>query len=106
MTDRDAVLISVYRAIDTVNEQLPDEDRVEKAPNAALYGDHGKLDSLGLITLMFAVEKQIETDFGKTISLAAESSLAPGNNSDDPFRRVDLLVDWLTTLLSGHRVAA
>jgi D-alanine--poly(phosphoribitol) ligase subunit 2 len=106
MPDRAAILVSLYRAIDVLNDQLPPEDAIVKSPTAFLYGGEGKLDSLGLVSLMFTVEQQIEADFGETISLSAETSLREVAQENDPFRRVDLLVDWLSDLLNDRKAAA
>lgn len=106
MHDRSAVLQSVYQAVDAVNEQLPPQDAISKTPTAPLYGGSGPLDSLGLVSLVFALEAQIETDFGRTLSLMAESTATAGRDDNDPFRTVDSLVDWLVTLLPTPKAAA
>ena len=106
MLDPSAVLLSVYRAIDAANEQLPPQDAISKTPTAPLYGGPGPLDSLGLITLIFAVEKQIETDFGQTVSLLAQSSAASDAGGEDPFASVARLVDWLAKWLPASKAAA
>jgi D-alanine--poly(phosphoribitol) ligase subunit 2 len=104
MPDRAAILASMYRALDTLNEQLPTEDAIAKSPAAKLYGAGGKLDSLGLISLMFAVEGQIEADFGEAISLSSASAEMSG--ADDPFQSVEQLVAFLDHHLNNRKAAA
>lgn len=106
MVDRSAVLQSVYRAIDIANEQLPAHDAIVKTPTTPLYGGAGALDSLGLISLVFALEKRLEADFGRVVSLMAESTIDGNTNKNDPFRSVDALVDWLVAMLEDVRAAA
>lgn len=106
MLDRSTVLQSVYHAIDAANEQLPPQDAISKTPTALLYGGSGPLDSLGLVSLVFALENRIETDFGHTLSLMAESTTAANASGNDPFRTVETLVDWLVILLPACKAAA
>lgn len=106
MANRSAILESVYQAIDAANEQLPPQDAILRTPTALLYGGSGPLDSLGLISFVFAVESRIETDFGHTVSLLAESTAAASSSGNDPFRNVEALVDWLVLLLPAAKVAA
>lgn len=105
MVDHSAVLECVYHAIDETNDQLPPEDGISKSSQALLYGGTGPLDSLGLVTMMFALEKWIESDFGYTVSLMAESGAAIEGGSD-PFQSVETLVDWLAAILSRCKAAA
>jgi acyl carrier protein len=105
MVDHRAVLECVYHAIDEMNDQLPPEDEISKSTQALLYGGTGPLDSLGLVTMIFALEKWIESDFGTTVSLMAESGAASESGSD-PFQSVATLVDWLTAILSRYKAAA
>jgi acyl carrier protein len=105
MVDRHAVLECVYHAIDETNDQLPPEDGISKSTTALLYGGAGPLDSLGLVTMIFALEKRIESEFGYAVSLMAESGAA-SEGGNDPFQSVATLLDWLTAILSKCKAAA
>lgn len=95
MPSHAAVEQSVLRALEQLNEQLAAAEQVKVGPDSLLYGGGGPLDSLGLISLMFMLEKQLEADLGIKLTLAMA---VPGPGAADPFRRVDTLVDWLSPL--------
>jgi len=60
----------IYDAIDQANEQLSDEFRIEKSTETVLFGQGGKLDSLGLVSLLIAIEQNIEDEFEQSITKA------------------------------------
>ena len=86
----------VFRAIDEINQQLPIEDHLEKSLDAVLLGINSKLDSLGLINLIVAVEQNIEDEFDVTITLADEKAMSQKHS---PFRTVESLVNYIRLLL-------
>ena len=61
-----------------------------------LFGGNSKLDSLGLVNLIVAVEQNIEDEFDITITLADERSMSQKHS---PFRTVGSLVDYIEMLL-------
>lgn len=103
MPDRAEIAASIYRAIDLLNEQLPEGDRLAQSPDAPLHGGAGPLDSLGLINLIWNVEQAIEEDFGVTIALTSEQAFATFGRGEDPFRRLDLLIDYVARIVQGER---
>lgn len=96
MMNSEKITQSVFSAIDDVNQSLPPEQRIEKAPDTVLFGHGGKLDSLGLVNLIVAIEQEIEASFGTTITLADEKAMSQNNS---PFRTVESLVDYISLLL-------
>lgn len=82
--------------IDDINQQLPSDQRLGKNGDAALFGDGGKLDSLGLVNLIVGVEEGVEEEFGTTVNLADEQLMAA---QDSPFRTVGALVEYVVSLL-------
>jgi acyl carrier protein len=61
-----------------------------------LFGRDGFLDSLGLVTLVVAVEQAIEDELGVTLSLADEKALSL---SRSPYRTVGRLAEYAQQLL-------
>jgi len=59
----------VHSAIDELNEQFAEENRLEKTAEAILLGDAGRLDSLGFVNLIALVEERCEEAFGVSISI-------------------------------------
>jgi len=63
-----------------------------------LFGREGFLDSLGLVTLMVAVEQAIEDELGVSVSLADERALSQRTS---PYRTVGTLADYADSLIQA-----
>jgi acyl carrier protein len=90
------ILQLIYEVIDELNEQLPAESRLAKAPQTVLFGAHGKLDSLGLVNLITLTEQKVEDTLGTTIVLADERALS---QEDSPFQTVASLSAYICSVL-------
>jgi len=79
--------------IDTARELGEDELSLSEdlSGDTQLFGEDGVLDSMGLVSLVIAVEQAIEDRFGKTVSLADEKALS---QSKSPYRSVAILADY------------
>jgi len=94
-TEEDVLRI-VYRAIDELNPQLPPERRLEKSPETALFGRTGRLDSLGLVNLIVAVEQAAEDELAVSVVLADEKAMSQRTS---PFRTVGALAAYVRARL-------
>jgi acyl carrier protein len=92
----DEVLRIVYRAIDELNPQLPPERRLEKSPEMALFGSAGRLDSLGLVSLIVAIEQAVEDELAVSVVLADEKAMSQRSS---PFRTVGSLAAYVRARL-------
>ena len=99
MTDQKQVLGIIYNAIDTLNEEMEDNDQIEKTENAILFGSNSGLDSMGLVNLITLIEQNIEEATGKFISIADERAMSL---EESPFRTVSSLKEYITTLLNEN----
>jgi len=100
MEDRKEKIIKiVYAAIDEVNTNLEKNSKINKSLDEILVGSSGKLDSLGIVNLIVAVEQKVEDEFGESISLANENAMSA---LDSPFKTVHLLVNYIEGLLKGN----
>lgn len=90
---------ALYRAIDEINLQLPQENRLDKKPNLVLMGDGGKLDSLAMVNFVVAVEQEIEKEFKINISLMGDLGFEDGEN---PFESLSALSKRIGLLLSKY----
>lgn len=97
MIDGEKVLQAIFDAMDEVNEQRPEDQRLEKSADTVLFGESGMLDSLGLVNLIVGVEQRLEEDFGASVTLADEKAMSLKNS---PFRSVKTLAEYAATLLS------
>ena len=84
------IISEVSNSIYTDNEEIVINE------NSVIYGDNSPLDSLALVSLIVAVEQNIEDEFGISITLADERAMSQENS---PFRSVRSLADYVETIL-------
>lgn len=79
--------------IETAKELGEDELSLSEnlTGDSRLFGKDGLLDSMGLVTLVIAVEQAIEEQLQKSVSLADEKALS---QSSSPYRTVATLADY------------
>jgi len=86
------VLRLVLECIERLNEQLPEEMRLEVAPSAHVVGAHSSLESLSLVSLLVDVEESLARDMKLTVNLLDDGLTAV----DGPrFHTVAEMVDWV-----------
>lgn len=90
---------AIFKAIDDVNAQLPEPQRMKKSGETALYGRNGHLDSLGLVNFVVAVEKHLLEDHGLKVKLDDEHALA---HPTSPFISVEALGRYITSRLESR----
>lgn len=86
----------IYKCIDEVNEQQIVDQPLLKNINEVVYGNDGKLDSLGLVNLIVSIEEKVEDELGIPIILADERAMS---QKQSPFRTVGSLTDYIVMLL-------
>lgn len=96
MANKTEVTRMVCRAIDAVNE-LSLDGGLSKDGASVLIGEGGQLNSMGFINFVVALEEEIETSTGRTLTI---SELLAADTSAHPFWTVDQLVELLTGLLA------
>lgn len=81
-------------------KELNDQDEVDLTSeirnDTELFGSSGILDSMGLVSLVVAVEQAIDEKYNAAISLADEKALSQRNS---PFRTVSTLAEYAETLI-------
>ena len=93
--DKNAVQV-IFKAVEEVNGQLPKNKQLEQSTKTVLFGRDGKLDSLGLVTLLVIIEQNIEDEFNVNITIADERAMSQKHS---PFRTVGSLADYIEMLL-------
>lgn len=89
--------------ITDLTEELLDGDGARGAtlgPDTGLFGKDGVLDSMGLVSLIIAVEQAIEDHYGTSVSLADERALS---QTSGPYRTISSLAEYASTLLEATR---
>jgi len=95
------IVTAIYRAIDWINGELPPDRQLIKAPETRLLGRHSVVDSMQLVNLLAAIEREIEDTFGVAVTLADERALSMRAS---PFRSVQSLTEYIGTLVgTGQR---
>ncbi len=86
----------VYGAIDELNEQLLEEQRIEKSMDTVLLGRQSNLDSMALVNLIIIVEEKIVNQFGVNFTLVDERAMS---EEESPFKTTRTLVDYISKML-------
>ena len=97
---RDQVQQAVLGAVRDVSRR-PGLPKLGTESDEKLFGDQGKLDSLGLVELVVAVEEHVADDLGVTVTLADEKALSRHRS---PFRTVGDLVDFVDEIVGDSIV--
>ena len=78
-----------------ITKEIVDEGEIELAEelgsNTRLFGREGILDSMGLVSLVVAIEQAVEDSYGVQISLADEKALS---QTRSPYRTVATLAQY------------
>lgn len=93
---RPEILAIVLAAADELNADLDTPIALDRGENAALYGREGVLDSLGLVSLVAAIEEGVQNRLGVSVVLADERAVS---QRESPFRTVGTLVDYIQAQL-------
>ena len=95
----------IFRAIDQVNELLPEERCLEKTTETVLSNksEQSSLDSLGMVNFIVALEQLINEEMGVTVSFADDLVISEEQN---PFQTVSILADNIDKLLMNNQVGS
>lgn len=69
-----------------------------ESPDTVLFGENAVLDSLGLVTFVFAVEENVAREFKKSITLVSDKAFS---QKSSPFRTVATLAEFIEELLNA-----
>ena len=93
---REKIVQQILKAAEEMNEQLEKKIPVEMGVDAPLFGPGAALDSLGLVSVVVAVEQSLADEFEVELSLASDRAFAQKNS---PFRTIGSLADYAESLL-------
>jgi acyl carrier protein len=94
------IVAAIYRAVDWINGELPPDRQLIKVPGTRLLGSESVLDSMHLVSLIIAIEREVEDTFGVTLTLADERALSM---KESPFRSIQSLADYIGMLITDAR---
>jgi len=90
------ILNIVYAVIDEINEQLEKDQRLNKSQDTVLFGQSGRLDSLGMVNLIVGLEEKVAEETGIEISLADQMMAL---DEDSPLKTVAGLVQYVYSIV-------
>jgi acyl carrier protein len=96
MNNSENIIAAIYRAVDWINGELPPDRQLIKAPETRLLGSESVLDSMHLVSLIVAIEREVEDGFGVALTLADERALSM---QASPFRSIRSLADYVAILI-------
>jgi hypothetical protein len=96
MINNEKVLEIILRALQNLNEELPDSDKFVACLNTPLFGPNASLDSLALVSVIVDVEGDISTALGRSISLTDDRAMS---QEISPFDDVQTLFNYIVTLV-------
>lgn len=96
MNKKEEIIQAIFSAVDEINLQLPEGQRLQKNLNTTLFGN---LDSLGLLNFVVEVEQNIEKAFNISISLADEKAIA---TKPSPLTSIKILAEYISALMGGE----
>ena len=99
MVETKKIIDAIFDAVESLNPQLPTEQRLEKSADTVLFGKNGRLDSIALVNLIVAIEGEIEERFGIIITLADQKAMSQKNS---PFQSIKSLADYIRILLEEN----
>jgi D-alanine--poly(phosphoribitol) ligase subunit 2 len=102
MDEKETIIQTIYGVVDEINLQQPDNGQLEKSLDTVLFGQNGKLDSLGLVNFVVAAEQNIEEALGVSVSVSDERAMSQKNS---PFRTIGTLIDYICILLTEAKDA-
>ena len=74
MANRSSILDAVHIAVRNTNEALPLNKKIGLSDSVRIMGAGATIDSLAFVTLMVAIEKEVEAVVGSCPSLVEELS--------------------------------
>ena len=96
-----AVEKAVYRAIDRVNELLLSDTTVPKRSDTVLLGSGGRLDSMGFVNFIVALEEELTAEFHTHLSVVEQ--LHSRSSDSDEALTVGSLITWLGALIAARQ---
>lgn len=96
----DAVLAAIYAAVQQLNYQLAEDQRLEQSPSTILFGGGASLDSLGMANFIVMAEEKLHDTFGRRIDLTQDDPFSPMTGH---FRTLQSLANYVSDVLLLQR---
>ena len=85
----------VFKALNTLNDELAEGSKVDVNVNTALFGKDAQIESLALVSLIVDVESELNATYNLAISLTDDRAMT---RAVSPFTDVQSLKDYILEL--------
>jgi acyl carrier protein len=97
MTDRNQITKLIFECLEALNLERAPNEQIQISEKTALLSDNSTLDSLAFVSFSTDLEDRLLELTGKDLMLATAALSA----TDQPFRSVAALADFITTKLAS-----
>jgi acyl carrier protein len=87
----------ILGALTDVNDEQPEDERIEVGPATPLFGPDAQIDSLALVSVIVDVETALNVDYDLPISLTDDRAMT---REVSPFDDVQTLKDYIVELVA------
>jgi acyl carrier protein len=87
----------ILGALNDVNDEQPEDERIEVGPSTPLFGPNAQIDSLALVSVIVDVETALNVDYDLPISLTDDRAMT---REISPFDDVQTLKDYIVELVA------
>lgn len=87
---------NIIRIIISEVNSIIDDPVEDMNKDAVLFGEGGLLDSMGLVSMLVAVEQDVDDEYDIQITIADAKAMSQRNS---PFRTVETLSDYIISLI-------
>jgi acyl carrier protein len=95
MVPREEVMAIVLEALESLNEELPDDEKIEVSSSTKLFGSDALIDSLSLVSIIVDVESAASDKLGFPVVLTDDRAI---NEPVSPFSDPDALTNYIMIL--------
>ncbi len=95
------IITLINESLEELQGQLGYQINLDQGPETRLYGRKGALDSLGLVSLIVALEQALEDEFQVTVALADERAMSQARS---PFRTIGSLAEYAQERVQAERL--
>jgi acyl carrier protein len=92
---KDEVLAVIYTAMESLNEELDDDQKIPLAPDTKLFGTDAMIDSLSLVSVIIDVESGASDALGFSVVLTDDRAI---NEPVSPFTSPEALANYILIL--------
>ena len=95
MTEKEVEQL-IIEAINELNDEFPDDEKIIISNNTILFGKDSQIDSLSLVSLIVNIESKLCSILDRVLSLTDDRAMT---RSESPFLNVQTLKNYILELV-------